>query len=214
MPTIIPLKIVIIGNSGCGKSSLLHVYANNDAFSTNYGFHQESTVGVDFRSKNITIDDIDFKMRIWDTAGQERFRSMIRSYYRSADGIILVFDLTVHFAANGVINWIRELEQHEVMNVPIVIVGNKYDLIYNDDDIAKELHSMINKLIKKFDNITYICSSAKTNYNVSQIFESLAKTISKTHRPLPSKKVSFMYEPFSETNTLSNITNVTNKCSC
>ncbi|WBY58514.1 ras-related protein Rab-1B [Plasmodium yoelii yoelii] len=100
-------KILLIGDSGVGKSCLLLRFAD-DTYTDSY----ISTIGVDFKIKTIEIDDKIIKLQIWDTAGQERFRTITSSYYRGAQGIIIVYDVTDRDSFNNVKNWIIEIEKY------------------------------------------------------------------------------------------------------
>lgn len=186
-------KIVMIGNVGSGKSSILNTFVNNNINTHDNLSSHGSTVGVDFRSKILSINDTKIKLHIWDTAGQERFRSITRQYYRSANGIILVFDITT---ICEIMSWIRELENCDLINKPIIIVGNKYDL-YDEYDCSCNFHNenIINNLLTDHDNISYFQASAKTGYNINEIFDSLAETFIKTYKPF-TKSNAILYEPF------------------
>ena len=99
------IKLLMLGDSAVGKSALIDRYTNN-SFSSAY----ISTVGVDFRVKNIVVDDKRIKLQIWDTAGQERFRSISKSYYKSANGILLVYDVTDRSSFDSIRNWIKQIQ--------------------------------------------------------------------------------------------------------
>ena len=131
--------MLLIGNSGVGKSCLLVRYAvsinlffNNlhtiikqeNSFNENFF----NTIGVDFKIKTIQMDGQNIKLQIWDTAGQERFRTLTASYYRGAHGIIVVFDVTERETFENVRQWMQEIERFASDNVCRVLVGNKCDL--------------------------------------------------------------------------------------
>ena len=119
-------KLVIIGDSGVGKSCLLLRFAD-DTFTENY----YSTIGVDFRFKCLEIGDRKCKLQIWDTAGQERFKTVTSAYYRGADGIVIVFDQTDRESYNNVQNWIEDISRYSADDPVKIIFANK-------DDIAAE----------------------------------------------------------------------------
>jgi len=117
------LKILIIGNSGVGKSCLLVRYAD-DIYQDNY----IATIGVDFKMKTLDVDEKNVKLQIWDTAGQDRFRNITASYYRGAHGIMIVYDITDNESFNSINSWLIEVEKNASKNVYKILVGNKCDL--------------------------------------------------------------------------------------
>ncbi|XP_074261253.1 ras-related protein Rab-18 isoform X3 [Saimiri boliviensis] len=117
------LKILIIGESGVGKSSLLLRFTD-DTFDPELA----ATIGVDFKVKTISVDGNKAKLAIWDTAGQERFRTLTPSYYRGAQGVILVYDVTRRDTFVKLDNWLNELETYCTRNdIVNMLVGNKID---------------------------------------------------------------------------------------
>ena len=129
--------MLLIGNSGVGKSCLLVRYAvsinvifNNLHIMQENSFNENffNTIGVDFKIKTIQMDGQNIKLQIWDTAGQERFRTLTASYYRGAHGIIVVFDVTERETFENVRQWMQEIERFASDNVCRVLVGNKCDL--------------------------------------------------------------------------------------
>lgn len=119
------LKILIIGESGVGKSSLLLRFTED-----NFDPEQTLTIGVDFKTKRLTVDGNTVKLAIWDTAGQERFRTLTPSYYRDAQGAILVFDVSNYASFAKLETWINELETYSTKsNIVKMIVGNKIDIV-------------------------------------------------------------------------------------
>jgi Ras-related protein Rab-1A len=121
--SLLYVQVVIIGDTGVGKSCLLLRFAE-DAFSENY----VSTIGVDFRFRTVKIDKKTIKLQIWDTAGQERFRTITSAYYRGADGIIMVYDVTSRESFNHINDWLTEVNRYASETSCKLIVGNKCDL--------------------------------------------------------------------------------------
>lgn len=116
-------KIVIIGESGVGKSAIINQYTKN-FFSDTY----VSTIGVDFQFKEVEHEGKKIKLQIWDTAGQERFRTITNSYYRHSNGILLVYDVTNMETFANVEKWINEIYKFVPQDIPILLIGNKIDL--------------------------------------------------------------------------------------
>nr|GEW86424.1 Ras-related protein RABA1f [Tanacetum cinerariifolium] len=116
-------KVVLIGDSGVGKSNLLSRFTRNE-----FSLESKSTIGVEFATRSIKVDDKTIKAQIWDTAGQERYRAITSAYYRGAVGALLVYDTTRHVTFENVERWLKELRDHSDSNIVIMLVGNKADL--------------------------------------------------------------------------------------
>ena len=162
----INLKILILGDSSVGKTSLLLKYTDG-YFPTIY----VATIGVEYKIKKITINNININLQIWDTAGQERFRSITQSFIKGADGILYVYDITQKKTFDDLKTWISQSEE-SAEGFKKIIVGNKVDL-EEERVISKE------KLQKFCDdrNIQGFEVSAKIGKNLSECFEALAKLI-------------------------------------
>lgn len=163
-------KIIVLGESDVGKTCLLHKYKEDD-------FRQSlmTTIGVDTVSKNIVIDGRNIMLNIWDTAGQERFFSITKSYYRNADGILLIFDISDERTFSCVDRWFRRIKE-ETGNVPLFLVGNKRDKL--DSASYHAMESSFRSKAREM-NARYYATSAKTGENVSNIFEDMAMTLLK-----------------------------------
>ena len=158
---LIKLKLIVVGNQGTGKSSILNRFVN-DTFEENY----QTTIGLDFQSKNITIHDQDVRLIIYDTAGQEKFRSLIPMYIREAQIILIIYDISDRNSFESIPNWIHEV--NEVINKEVVfaLIGNKIDL----EDKRKVTYEEGKKLAEK-NNFVFQEVSAKSGKNFENLFE-------------------------------------------
>uniref|UniRef100_A0A8C6SBW8 RAB1A, member RAS oncogene family a n=1 Tax=Neogobius melanostomus TaxID=47308 RepID=A0A8C6SBW8_9GOBI len=166
-------KLLLIGDSGVGKSCLLLRFAD-DTYTESY----ISTIGVDFKIRTIELDGKTIKLQIWDTAGQERFRTITSSYYRGAHGIIVVYDVTDQESFNNVKQWLQEIDRYASENVNKLLVGNKCDLTTKkvvDYTTAKEFADNL--------GIPFLETSAKSASNVEQAFMTMAAEIKKRMGP-------------------------------
>lgn len=160
-------KYIIIGDSAVGKSNLLLQYAHNK-FNDDY----QATIGVEFGAKNITINSKIYRIQIWDTAGQENFRSITRAYYKNSVCAMVVYDITNRDTFTNVQTWIEDCKNQSPKTVFLVLVGNKSDL---DDKRAVKYEEGI-ELANK-NGMMFFETSAKTGFNVEEIFNSSAKAI-------------------------------------
>jgi len=161
------LKLLLIGDSGVGKSCLLYRFSD-DEYSTTY----ISTIGVDFKIKTYDVDDKVVKLQIWDTAGQERFKAITTSFYRGAHGIVVVYDVSSRATFVNIKSWLYEVDRYAVGAVCKMIIGNKCDMAEHREvsyDEAKEFCDFL--------GIEYVETSAKENVNVHDAFNSLTKRI-------------------------------------
>ena len=168
-------KLLIIGESGVGKTCLLLRFTD-DSFTANH----LTTIGIDFKIKIINLENKLIKLQIWDTAGQERFRTITKTYYKGAHGIILTYDVTDETSFKNIKNWIKQIEQNAQNNVCKVLVGNKCDK--PDRKVSEEE----GRTLAKEYNMSFFETSAKTNQNVEETFTFLTKEILKTTSPSQS----------------------------
>ncbi|KAL6457688.1 hypothetical protein MHYP_G00346510 [Metynnis hypsauchen] len=116
-------KVVLIGESGVGKSNLLSRFTKNE-----FNHDSRTTIGVEFSTRSIQVDTLTIKAQIWDTAGLERYRAITSAYYRGAVGALLVYDITKHLTYENVERWLKELYDHADPHIVVMLVGNKSDL--------------------------------------------------------------------------------------
>jgi len=170
-PILTNLKILIIGESGVGKSSLLLRFTDDQ-----FDPEQEATIGVDFKVKVMDIQGNKVKLAIWDTAGQERFRTLTPSYYRGAQGAILVYDISSPESFHKVEDWLNELETYSTNHhLKKILVANKVDK-EEERRVSKEEGL---KCARKYQ-MMFIEASAKTKEGVQVAFEELVEKIIQT----------------------------------
>jgi len=169
------IKIVMIGDPGVGKSSLLLRY-DEDKFSKKL----ISTIGIDFKIRRMIINDLHIKVQIWDTAGQERFRSITTAFYRGAMGILLVYDVTDAESFNNIRMWIDSLYRNAADPIIKILVGNKAD----EQDKMVISTAMGQKLADEY-GIKFYQTSAKNNENVTELFDDTIKTIVENIKDIP-----------------------------
>lgn len=162
-------KVLLVGNSGVGKSALLQRYADGT-----FNEHYLATIGVDFKIKTINVDDKKVKFQIWDTAGQERFRSITTSYYRGAHGIFIVYDVTNRKSFNEVKNWVREAHLFHIPSSNILLIGNKIDLVSKREVSYAEGLSVSEEIGCAFTETSSLAPYAD---NVNMAFETMAKML-------------------------------------
>lgn len=160
-------KVLIIGDSSVGKSSLLLQFSDN-SFSDNY----VSTIGVDFKIRTVDIDGRQVKLQIWDTAGQERFKSITANYYHGSNAIALVYDITDRKTFDNLRKWIADVDRLATKEVCKLIVGNKVDLTAQRAVRTDEGQALADSL-----GIPFIETSAKTAYNVHEMFIKMCRAI-------------------------------------
>ena len=165
----ITLKFLTLGDSMVGKTSIVLRFVDNIFFD-----QTKSTIGVDFKTKIIKFGNKYIKIKVWDTAGQERFRTITRQYYKNAEGMILIFDVTEKKTFDQVGDWVTSIMENKQKDAKVILVGNKIDC--EERVITKEQGE---ELAQKYQ-LPYYETSASTGQNVQKIFESLAEEILKS----------------------------------
>ena len=154
-------KVVLIGDSGVGKSNLLSRFTRNE-----FNLESKSTIGVEFATRSVQVDGKSIKAQIWDTAGQERYRAITTAYYRGAVGALVVYDVAKHLTFENVERWLKELKDHTDQKVVTMLVGNKSDLRHLRAVTTEEAKA----LAEKFD-LSFIETSALDSTNVETAFQ-------------------------------------------
>ncbi|XP_069463234.1 ras-related protein Rab-25 isoform X2 [Ambystoma mexicanum] len=163
-------KVVLIGESGVGKTNLLSRFTRNE-----FNHDSRTTIGVEFSTRTINVEGLTVKAQIWDTAGLERYRAITSAYYRGAVGALLVFDITKHQTYDCVERWLKELYDHADANIVVMLVGNKTDLT----DSAREVPADEAKMYADNNGLLFIETSALDSTNVELAFETILTDIFK-----------------------------------
>ncbi|KAM3873303.1 protein ENTREP3 [Diretmus argenteus] len=160
-------KLLLIGDSGVGKTCLIIRFAE-DNFNTTY----ISTIGIDFKVKTIDVDGKKVKLQVWDTAGQERFKTITTAYYRGAMGIILVYDITDEKSFENIQNWMKSIKENASAGVSRMLLGNKCDI-----EAKRKVSKETGEKLAKDHGIRFFETSAKSSINVEESFMALARDI-------------------------------------
>lgn len=161
------IKIVLIGDTGVGKTNLLSRFSRNQ-----FNPDSKSTIGVEFATKTLEIDGKTIKAQIWDTAGQERYRAITSAYYRGAIGALLLYDISASLTFNSLSCWLKELRENADSNMVVMLVGNKCDLtetraVTEDEGVE----------FAKSKDLMFIETSARDSTNVQEAFTQLINEI-------------------------------------
>ncbi|XP_034030105.1 ras-related protein Rab-25b isoform X1 [Thalassophryne amazonica] len=162
-------KVVLIGESGVGKSNLLSRFTKNE-----FNHDSRTTIGVEFSTRTVQIGGVTIKAQIWDTAGLERYRAITSAYYRGAVGALLVYDITKHLTYESVARWLKELYEHATPNIVVMLVGNKADLATERSVPTEEAKDFADK-----NGLLFVETSALESTNVEVAFNSVLAEIHK-----------------------------------
>ncbi|KAG2190035.1 hypothetical protein INT46_004877 [Mucor plumbeus] len=160
-------KLVFLGEQSVGKTSLITRFMY-DTFDNTY----QATIGIDFLSKTMYLEDRTVRLQLWDTAGQERFRSLIPSYIRDSSVAVVVYDITSRTSFQNTSKWIEDVRAERGSEVIIVLVGNKTDLNDKREVTLEEGEKRANEC-----NIMFIETSAKAGHNVKALFRRIAQAL-------------------------------------
>ena len=160
-------KIVIVGDSGVGKTNLITRYLKND-----FKPETKATIGVEFSDKKYIYKNKNIKIQIWDTAGQERYRSLTSMYYKGAKGAIFVYDISSKNSFENIDKWLIEMKKTADENIKIILIGNKCDLIDK-----REVKEDDGKIKAKDLNVPFMETSALNCINVEKAFNFLIEEI-------------------------------------
>ncbi|KAI0988938.1 hypothetical protein GJ496_009665 [Pomphorhynchus laevis] len=160
-------KLLLIGDSGVGKTCILHRYTDDD-----FSDSLLATIGIDFKMKTVEMRNKKIRLQIWDTAGQERFHTITNSYYRGAMGIILVYDITNEKSFDNIVTWLANINEHARPNVVRLLVGNKVDQAeYRTVEYERAINLANESHMKFFE------TSAKDGTNIRQMFHAITEQV-------------------------------------
>ncbi|CAL5992556.1 Rab1a [Hexamita inflata] len=178
-------KCVMLGDCSVGKTAIINRYINKD-----FNNAQQATIGASYYSSNIDLDKCNVCLQLWDTAGQERFNAIAPFYYRTANCVIIVFDITNEFTQTKARAWVDEI-QNTVPDCMLVLVGNKIDLNNSKIQyIPEEIQQYA-----KGKGITYVETSAFTGQNIDSLFLQIAKQIPKNKQGQEQTKLEPIDDP-------------------
>ncbi|XP_054909863.1 ras-related protein Rab-25-like [Poeciliopsis prolifica] len=169
-------KVVLIGESGVGKSNLLSRFTKNE-----FLHDSRTTIGVEFSTRTVQLDNFTIKAQIWDTAGLERYRAITSAYYRGAVGALLVYDISKHLTYESAERWLKELYDHADPHMVVMLVGNKKDL--------ESLRTVPTEEAKDFADkkgLMFMETSALDSTNVEAAFNEVLTAI---HKKVASREV-------------------------
>ena len=171
-------KIVIIGDSGVGKTNILKRFARNE-----FDIDTKSTIGVEFSTRTVDINGKIVKLQIWDTAGQERYRAITSAYYRGATGALLVYDVTQKYSFDNIKKWYTEIQNNVKNDIVIILIGNKADL-----KSVRTVSLDEGKFFANLHHFYFLETSALTGDNISDAFELLSHQLLKNKQNLDFDK--------------------------
>ncbi|KAG5495156.1 hypothetical protein JKF63_02210 [Porcisia hertigi] len=176
------IKVLLIGDSGVGKSSLLLSFTSGT-----FDENQSTTIGVDFKAKRVNVIDAHtgdrtaVNLQLWDTAGQERFRTLTSSYYRGAHAVVLVYDVNEPQSFHGLMKWLEEANSYcrrdevESSGIVFLLIGNKTDLCPGEESMP--LPRSTAQGFAQQNNMLFALTSAKTRIGVEQAFDEVARSV-------------------------------------
>eukprot|EP00668_Euglena_longa_P048101 GGOE01065162.1.p1 GENE.GGOE01065162.1~~GGOE01065162.1.p1 ORF type:complete len:227 (+),score=76.27 GGOE01065162.1:58-681(+) len=161
------IKLLLIGESGVGKSCLMVRFAE-DTFSESY----LSTIGIDFKARDVDVGGQRCSLQVWDTAGQEQFRTITAAFYRGAHGIALVYDVTNRSTFSNITYWMKQMEKYAAEDVCKILIGNKEDLL--DMRMVKTSEGLA---VAQQHRCEFYETSAKSGLNVEKALTDLAREV-------------------------------------
>uniref|UniRef100_A0A8B9CDN6 small monomeric GTPase n=1 Tax=Anser brachyrhynchus TaxID=132585 RepID=A0A8B9CDN6_9AVES len=161
-------QVMLLGDSGVGKTCFLLQFRDGAFLSGTF----IATVGIDFRNKVVAVDGVKVKLQIWDTAGQERFRSVTHAYYRDAQALLLLYDITSKMSFDNIRAWLTEIHEYAQKDVVIMLLGNKADV-----SSERAVRTEDGASLAREYGVPFMETSAKTGMNVELAFLAIAKEL-------------------------------------
>ncbi|KAM6962395.1 EF-hand calcium-binding domain-containing protein 4B isoform 2-T2 [Tautogolabrus adspersus] len=178
-------KVVLVGNSSVGKTSLLRSFCEG-----RFNSATTATVGIDYSVKTLTLDNMQVAIQLWDTAGQERFRSITKQFFRKADGVVLMYDITVEDSFWAVQPWLNNVQEAAGEGVPILLLGNKMDM-----DGQREVSFRVAEQLAYENRVIFFEVSAYTGKNVTESLTHLARVLIQQEDRVREKTVILSNQP-------------------
>ncbi|KAM8972964.1 EF-hand calcium-binding domain-containing protein 4B [Pelodytes ibericus] len=178
-------KIVMVGNSSVGKTSFLRRFCEDSFY-----LGTAATVGIDYRVKTVTVDGCQVALQLWDTAGQERYRSITKQFFRKADGVIVMYDVTAKDSFNAVRQWMSSVEEAAGEDIPILLLGNKIDI-----EKEREVPCGLGEHLAKDYNFIFYEGSASSGHNVTESVLHLARILKEQEDKAKEKTVQLLDLP-------------------
>uniref|UniRef100_A0A665TUY6 Calcium release activated channel regulator 2A n=1 Tax=Echeneis naucrates TaxID=173247 RepID=A0A665TUY6_ECHNA len=178
-------KIVLVGNSSVGKTSILKRFCDDC-------FHPgtSATVGIDYSVKTITVDNSQVAMQLWDTAGQERYRSITKQFFRKADGVIVMYDITAEQSFTAVRQWLMSVKEGAGEDIPLMLLGNK-----TDKEIDRQVQKRVGERLAKDHQMIFYECSARSGHNVVESMVDLARILKEQEDREREKTVQLVSSP-------------------
>ncbi|CAN2387369.1 Calcium release activated channel regulator [Pristimantis euphronides] len=178
-------KIVMVGNSSVGKTSFLRRFCED-----NFYPGTSATVGIDYSVKTVTVENCQVALQLWDTAGQERYRSITKQFFRKADGVIIMYDITSKETFTGVRQWLTSVEEGAEENIPILLLGNK-----TDNEKEREVPFGLGEHLAKDCNLIFYECSASSGHNVKESVLHLSMILKEQEDKVKEKTVRLLESP-------------------
>lgn len=172
----ISYKVLLVGESGVGKSSLIRSYSKPDEA---FALSLLPTYGIDFVNIINTVDGVRVRIQIWDTAGQERFRTLTSMHFRGTKGVLLVYDITNARSFDQLHYWLKSMNKHDLMQEEVILVGNKCDL----EKQSWQVETQTGEEFARQLGLKFYETSAKTKANVKEVFQELVKNMKYANNP-------------------------------
>ncbi|XP_063354427.1 ras-related protein Rab-15-like isoform X1 [Pelmatolapia mariae] len=165
-------RLLMLGDSGVGKTCMLRRFTESDFDTTHI-----STIGIDFKMKTLEVDGTKVRVQIWDTAGQERYQTITKQYYRRAQGVIFVYDITDKLSFKHIAKWVSDVDEYTTQKMETILVGNKCD-----DSLRREVSKNQGTKLAGSYGMEFFETSASKNININESFGRLTELVLQAHK--------------------------------